>query len=893
MNSGRRDYYRNVEVAEGGDQYDRNWGFYWVLRPAGDDYWYIVNLTSGLYLTWDGNDRNVSAWGLCCLGDKQEWSFVQNSDSTVMIVNKASGEALDQADGGRQSDKNNVTIWPGQNAKDGGWSWTPKIMFPTLSRLRVMTIDSVKAISTSTGQDDATKVLFAGIDLAIQIGAAVASGGASAAAEAGAAMITPRSVGRGGKGSGKEKAQGRVEKQDSQYRRPQQRRSGARRHRPVFGGRRWWRVHSDRRHGCGQQCARRHVERIHLQQGLWQFPDDLDIRVNKSSIFPEGGRTHGATIKSQQTLQVGRSFIFYADTGVELSLWEYDYASRDDFMGGVEWKDPGAVTKRSDLQTQDWRTLELFQTKTYKDVLITQESEGSAYLVTFHIDALHPVGGQLEELQAQRDPTRRGPNYDRLLEGRQAQADAVKMQFFQPGAGCATRDVRPIPLVPPMRNTVVLQNRGDTNLRVFWLNTNGGETDFDGAAKPVTSVAPGKIVTFDGFQNYSYVLIDDYGQCQGVLGAGASRAVFGYQPVDSSYAHGQNGQPRTIAYGQSCQAIGNVPVGSGNLHLYWMLDGGALAEASAIAVGPGQTTQAADAAGRGFAMLDDARNCAGVGFVSPGITQFTFSSSAGGQAPAGQPNGGSGNAGQPAPPASPAPVAASTGACAERGRIASTTYAPPTVVRTTFTNAGQSNLDVYWIDDTGKEGDYQRQPRPLLSLTPGQTQIVNAYYGFAFLVVDQSGTCVAEAKPTPGDNSFAFAGVGGQSQVAAAGPGPVQSGLAGTAGGQPYTTALAYARAGGNTCNLEGKIASIDDPQPAGIDLHLENGGQGYLFVYWIDQNGREGNFAGAPQPVVNLTPGQYTTIQTRSGQAFMVRDQNGSCVGVVQANSAQTNYTF
>ncbi len=248
---------------------------------------------------------------------------------------------------------------------------------------------------------------------------------------------------------------------------------------------------------------------------------------------------------------------------------------------------------------------------------------------------------------------------------------------------------------------------------------------------------------------------------------------------------------------------------------------------------------------------------------------------------------------QPAAPAAPDSAADPAAACGLRGQIASTADAPPTLTQTNFANSGQTNLVVYWIDDHGKEGDYQRQPQPLLRLAPGQMLGVQAYAGYFFSVVDQNGTCVAVTKATAGANNFSFAGAGGGGQVASADPDPVQKDAGGAPAGRLYTTALDYAQAGGNTCDLEGKIVSIDDPKPAGIDLHLQNGGQGYLFLYWIDQSGKQGNYDHAPLPLANLIPGQSASIQTTSGQAFMVRDQNGSCVGIVQASTAQTNFTF
>ena len=263
----RRDDKRNVEADRGLITAPRGKGFDWVLRPAGDGYWYIVNLKTVLFLTLSGDSgksRNVVNWGWHIGEDDDfKWKIVPGPIRSRMpgfteqfhIVNKATGSYLRTFGG-------NVTSMPHEGKSFGheSFQWrargseltdferdiraktsTTRLSLPSddLSSLLKLTITSVKAIKTSTGQDGATKVLFSGIDLAVDIGMGVASGGASAAGKAGAKTglkaISKKAEPRGyerGRASGSRSCiapAGRENRQESH----QKRRTGG--HQPRIG----------------------------------------------------------------------------------------------------------------------------------------------------------------------------------------------------------------------------------------------------------------------------------------------------------------------------------------------------------------------------------------------------------------------------------------------------------------------------------------------------------------------------------------------------------------------------------------------------------------------------------------------------------------------------------
>ena len=72
---------RNVEADRGMITAPRGKGFDWVLKPAGDGYWYIVNLKTALFLTQGGSPskfENVVNWGWHPgADDNYKWKFIQ------------------------------------------------------------------------------------------------------------------------------------------------------------------------------------------------------------------------------------------------------------------------------------------------------------------------------------------------------------------------------------------------------------------------------------------------------------------------------------------------------------------------------------------------------------------------------------------------------------------------------------------------------------------------------------------------------------------------------------------------------------------------------------------------------------------------------------------------
>ncbi|MFK7903073.1 MAG: hypothetical protein AB8B49_09565 [Nitratireductor sp.] len=434
----RRDDKRNVEADRLKTTAPRGKGYDWVLRPAGDGYWYIVNLKTVLFLTIDGGGgtfRNVSNWGWYAGADDDfKWKIVPNSTRSrkpgftegFRIRNKATGAYLRTFGG-------NVTSMPQEGKaignKDYVWrargsdltrfekdyraqtSRTPlDLPSDDLSSLLKLTISSVKAIKTSTGQDGATKVLFTGIDFAVDLGMGVATGGASAGLSAGAKAAAKaglkgasRNVTKKAAIASARAAQRKFAKKTFRKKVTSKLKSKAenKAEDAVFGaaGMLVNEVLGNPLEGVQQQATdavgaapvlnvaadvldAMSSEAI-FNKVYGESPDDLEIGVNGSSIFPNGGRSKGRKIRSQETLAVNKVAIFEAERGLDIHLIEYDYGSDDDSLGWFKWRMPAE---------HGW--LENF-IKTngvldFEGVLIADKSEGSLYELNFKIEPFRP-----------------------------------------------------------------------------------------------------------------------------------------------------------------------------------------------------------------------------------------------------------------------------------------------------------------------------------------------------------------------------------------------------------------------------------------------------------------------------------------------------------------------
>lgn len=458
---GADDANRNVEASprDVADLPSRGLGFEWVLESTGDGYYNIHNLTSGLLLTWDGDDNNVSNWGASnSRTDQQKWKFVVSytqadiaertaefgTRATFRIYNKASNKPLTMHTFGKRMDKENVTIWadPGYTAPGFDWIVMParevrdewRVMSgykvknkndwrsDSLASVRRLTIESIKAIKVSSGQDDATKVLFTGIDLALDAGMGIATGGASAAAKTtlkyGGRALTKEALKAGAKAGAKKMAKSSTKKALAK---DYVKRVGKHYGKELVADD----VPDDTADGfaeLGSAALDLMSSEAMFNKIYGQSPDDLYISVNGFSIFPDGGRSH-VEIKSQQTLQVNKSFVFDRFDGVAIQLREYDSGSSDDSLGETSWaphrdRDEGvwyefgkisAAESGKGYNGQEWRDenippavgrkIAVDGIERYDGVLISKSSEGSLYEITYRIEPFVPSNMVLGKLQ--------------------------------------------------------------------------------------------------------------------------------------------------------------------------------------------------------------------------------------------------------------------------------------------------------------------------------------------------------------------------------------------------------------------------------------------------------------------------------------------------------------
>lgn len=420
---------RNVEADRGMITAPRGKGYDWVLRPAGKGYWYIVNLKTALFLTQDGSPSkyaNVGNWGWHPGSDDNfKWKFIPTKNRSrdvgftegFHIVNKSKGAYLATFGGNVTSYAPEVkpeyhkkypkrTTWRARGAeltdferKYRAATSKKKLSLPSdnLSSLLKVTITSVKAIRTSTGQDGATKVLFAGIDLAVDIGMGISTGGASAAAKAGAKA--------GLKALGKQASKHVTREAVKAAATAALRQQGERIVKKAIKntakdavnkalGDPKAKVANRAKEAMGLPGAAAAAAKVStgildalsseaiFNKVYGNSDDDLEIKVSGSAIFPRGGRNDGVKISSQEELIVNRVAVFPVDRKLQIQLIEWDYASDDDSLGWFEWNAP-----------TDPAWLEEF-IKTngvieFDRVLIDRKSEGSLYELSFRIEPLH------------------------------------------------------------------------------------------------------------------------------------------------------------------------------------------------------------------------------------------------------------------------------------------------------------------------------------------------------------------------------------------------------------------------------------------------------------------------------------------------------------------------
>ncbi len=812
-----RDDKRNVEASppDMAQLPGRTKGFDWVLQSTGDGYYNIINLTTGLYLTLDGDDeRNVSNWGQNPAStDHQKWRFVlsdtqmdfsivsewvsKGTHGSFRIYNKRNNQPLTMYDGGLNSDEENVTVWPdpGPQAKDFDWALVPardtvaegKILkgnykhgqttqfrSTSLASLRVLTIEKVRAIKVSTGQDDATKVLFAGIDLALDAGMGVATGGASAAAKTalkyGGRALTKEALQAaakaGLKAAGK-KATKKALAKDTRNRILKKYGKAAATDIKEDTALEFAKLTSDILDATSSEAI--------FNKFYGESPDDFYIKVNGSSIFPNGGRGH-VSIKSQDTVIVNKSFVFDRFDGAAIELMEYDSGSNDDSLGGVRWlpynnaeegiflefgQVSALLNGKGYLNNAEREALPNIEAadkvvvdgvERYENVLISKNSEGSLYEVTYRVEPFVPAHMILGKLHSRRLAERikiwkyqEAQNFEaeqrrlawvaerdaavgaaeatkqaeaaRLEEERrladrkqQEETDAFNANLASQSAAdagrlyanCSNRGTyRSVEQTSGEAVRIRMFNKGARNINIYWIDTQGQEVNYGSQDVPVRSIAAGPAGDEEvGTPGYWYIATDDSGECVGIG-----------RPTE--FANEFNFNPDLVVPGAN---PGKSQMANA---------GGEYADQGSYDDGSGYTDQneyADDQSGLpqdngGYGDDQSGYDDGNTGYQDP--NQYTNDSG-------NYENGASATEGP---------------GCEHLGQVGSQDGGE--IVTVTFSNSGTEEMHVYWIDGEGNPANYSGTEGPEAVIPANSYQGVRTMIGHAFAAADINGNCLA------------------------------------------------------------------------------------------------------------------------------------------------------
>ena len=222
--------------------------------------------------------------------------------------------------------------------------------------LCTVTIESVKCITPSTGQDVYTQFLFKGIELAMTAAKAFATAGASLTVDV--ALEIAKTTAKSALQSAMEIT---VKNQD------------------FYKGGKQQLLDAVKKQISGNATTAFVIDGVQTYltytslEGLFNkvygdSPDDLYIKVNGNKIWPSGKY---ASITSQQQLAVGYSFNIAKNRSFNIGLVEYDYGSGDDDMGQLPFKIPD----------------NFIGTTWIRDQVIQHEEEGSLYLITLRVES--------------------------------------------------------------------------------------------------------------------------------------------------------------------------------------------------------------------------------------------------------------------------------------------------------------------------------------------------------------------------------------------------------------------------------------------------------------------------------------------------------------------------
>lgn len=856
---GADDANRNVEASprDVADLPSRGLGFEWVLESTGDGYYNIHNLTSGLLLTWDGDDNNVSNWGAShSRTDQQKWKFVVSytqadiaertaefgTRATFRIYNKASNKPLTMHTFGKRMDKENVTIWadPGYTAPGFDWIVMParevrdewRVMSgykvrnkndwrsDSLASVRRLTIESIKAIKVSSGQDDATKVLFTGIDLALDAGMGVATGGASAAAKTtlkyGGRALTKEALKAGAKAGAKKMAKSSTKKTLAK---DYVKRVGKHYGKELVSDD----VPDDTADGfaeLGSTALDLMSSEAMFNKIYGESPDDLYISVNGFSIFPDGGRSH-VEIKSQQTIQVNKSFVFDRFDGVAIQLREYDSGSSDDSLGETSWapyrdRDEGvwyefgkisAAMSGKGYNGQEWRDenippsfgrkIAVDGVERYDGVLISKSSEGSLYEITYRIEPFVPSNMVMGSLLG-RTMKRSDERWDEIRRSKGAAAKAVT------DAAKTKIDAEVAALEEERRNAAISKEISD---RVAAEDRVRAEAKAENDRMLAAARIPNAKQFYDNCSNRGRYQSEER----------ANDVATGFQFFN---------------------------MGSKTIHVYWInFEGQEVNFASqdapiqTIAPGPNGVEEIGNS-GNWYIAVDDGGECVGVGNAAVSANEVSFN-----------------------------PDLVVPGVHSRKAGTSSQ-GTPAGVIDT---QTGEMDNNQYADDQSGlpDENDYAYQET--YSDTADTYADTNEYAEEASqdYVEEYTEEYVEEPSNDGSDYSESY---GGEDNFAYEDPNDYSS----------EDDSVQYdSGAEGPGCQYLGQIASPEGGEV--ITGQFENQTNESIDLYVIGPSGAPGNYQGSQEPITSIAANSSEQIRTQTGHIFAGANDNGKCMGVAE----------
>lgn len=897
---GTTDLNRNAEAVPNiSTQPPRNKGYDWVLQDVGGGYYYIINVTTGLYLTKVGNAaHNVAIWGNAPEEvEGQKWAFynptreqtVSNDRAapgtygTFKLLNKLSNHFLSVTDYGQNPSQHGVVTYPEPKRNAPGYDWVIMPALETdyeremlgrydsqyslrsssLASLRRLTIERARAISVSTGMDAGTSVLFTAIDLAVDVGLGVGTGGASVAtttaartvAKTGGRAITKSTLKAAAKAGAKA---GRKKVADATTKKALATAYAKNVGKHIAGE-----VTPDDIPPASAEAIAAEIgeEMLDLMSSEAMFkkiygdsPDDLYIRVNGSSIFPNGGGdTTYHKVNPGDEFAINKSFVFERFRGLDIELMDHDDPSANDSLGNTLWhpyydEAEGAFYEFEDISAlyegrgripdADYRNLLSLTAggklivngvERYEDVLIAHSGEGSLYEITYRVEPFvpaHMVLGKADSanLKKKLDAYVKIDHAAIALKEAQDIADAAnaaeeerwRANSLNLHNTCSQRGrVKSVERPGESATRINMSNSGSKSINVYWINMQGEEVNYASQNAPIQTIASGPYAVEEhGSPGYWYIAVDDNGECVGLGSAAKFENVFRYNPD---------------------------------------------------LVVPGEHPLRAD--------LEAARN-AEIARTKSNRSQHEIDLEAAREQ------------------AKMTRVFSQN--CSLRGAYKSQENQDEVPTQFTVYNGSKIGygMHLYWVDTDGQEVNYRSENKSLVTVPAGDEGVtISGKPGYWYAAYDNEGHCVGlgNLKADRKDLFFDPELINPElytkrERPIASDTEPTHAAAMATKTAKPAPPA-ATSSAAGPGCEYMGQVKSTNEGNI--IDVRFENHTNSTVNLYWIDGNGAANNYPNDGGTVASIPAQSFQAVRTKVGHIFIGYTPNGTCLGMAVAEAS------